>query len=116
MSELLEELHNLQIEKLRVDIEIMVEKDNNHGVPRAHKQRTLEKVLSVRAVELHLETKILRARIFAQGEPMLAHIDILNSLYAVEALFEIDNHEDAWDALSGVIDHMENEFERMELI
>lgn len=113
MNELLDELHALQMKKLDIDIKILDEKDKNHGVPRAHKQRLLEQVLVRQTQEIGADIKRVKNRILQKGEPLVTLTDVLANLYAVEALFEVGYSNDAWDALSGVLDAIEKEYERV---
>lgn len=114
MSELLSRLQDLQLEKLRVETLVMEEKAVNAGTPKNSPKRDREFDLVHKSQTLLLEIVETKKQIRSQGEPVITITDTLSSLYAIEALFSAQgNYSRAWDALSGVLDGLEQEFERV---
>lgn len=111
MSELLTKLQDLQLEKLRVETLVMEEKAVNAGTPKNSPKRDREFDLVHKSQTLLVEIVETKKQIRAQGEPVITITDTLSSLYAIEALFSEGSYSKAWDALSGVLDGLEQEFE-----
>lgn len=113
MENMLQELNELRIEKLHVDTEVRIEKVKNHGLPTNDPQRALENNLIVEGQHILEEILAVKQKMTSEGLPMLTLSDLLSTLYAVEALFSVEDPYNAWDALSGAIDSIENELLRL---